>query len=324
MPARARGGVTPPNAARPAPCARRAVGSPPAVPPAPGPAGAPRTAAVLRPARAARWRRAPCTCPPRATAAGSPPSAATVGPRSSGRSSSPTCRRLPATAARKDDVRLRTRAAAERDGGDGDRDMLVATGVRKVYRTGALEVEALRSLDLTVARGEFVAVMGPSGSGKTTLLNCLSGLDDIDGDRSSSRDRTSTPCATRPAPPTVPAAWGSSSRRTTSYPCRVGGRGTSSCRCCSTASLRSALAGHRDAGPCRAVPSPRPPPQRAVGRRAACDDRRALVNEPAIVGRRSPPATWTRVHRRPCPGAARRAARRRSHPAAGHPRCRHR
>jgi putative ABC transport system ATP-binding protein len=57
---------------------------------------------------------------------------------------------------------------------------LVASGVSKVYRTGAESVEALRDLDLTVAQGEFVAVMGPSGSGKTTLLNCLSGLDDID------------------------------------------------------------------------------------------------------------------------------------------------
>jgi len=60
-------------------------------------------------------------------------------------------------------------------------DLLVADKVRKVYRTAAGEVEALRGLDLTVGEGEFVAVMGPSGSGKTTLLNCLSGLDDIDG-----------------------------------------------------------------------------------------------------------------------------------------------
>lgn len=58
--------------------------------------------------------------------------------------------------------------------------LLVASGVRKVYRTGSGEVTALDDLDLTVARGELVAVMGPSGSGKTTLLNCLSGLDDID------------------------------------------------------------------------------------------------------------------------------------------------
>ena len=59
-------------------------------------------------------------------------------------------------------------------------DLLVATGVRKIYRTGSGEVPALVDLDLTVGRGELVAVMGPSGSGKTTLLNCLSGLDDID------------------------------------------------------------------------------------------------------------------------------------------------
>ncbi len=59
--------------------------------------------------------------------------------------------------------------------------MLVATGVTKVYRTAALEVPALRSVDLTIERGRFLAVMGPSGSGKTTLLNCLSGLDEIDG-----------------------------------------------------------------------------------------------------------------------------------------------
>lgn len=58
--------------------------------------------------------------------------------------------------------------------------ILSARGVRKIYRTGAEEVEALRSVDLTVSAGEFLAVMGPSGSGKTTLLNCLSGLDDID------------------------------------------------------------------------------------------------------------------------------------------------
>ena len=64
-----------------------------------------------------------------------------------------------------------------------DGAILVAEGVRKVYRSGGDEVVALHGLDLKVGRGEFVAVMGPSGSGKTTLLNCLSGLDEIDAGR---------------------------------------------------------------------------------------------------------------------------------------------
>ena len=61
--------------------------------------------------------------------------------------------------------------------------LLVADRVRKTYRTGAEEVEALRDVELVVHEGEFVSIMGPSGSGKTTLLNCCSGLDDIDGGR---------------------------------------------------------------------------------------------------------------------------------------------
>jgi putative ABC transport system ATP-binding protein len=61
--------------------------------------------------------------------------------------------------------------------------ILVADGVRKVYRSGGTDVLALKGLDLTVPHGQFLAVMGASGSGKTTLLNCLSGLDEIDEGR---------------------------------------------------------------------------------------------------------------------------------------------
>jgi putative ABC transport system ATP-binding protein len=62
-----------------------------------------------------------------------------------------------------------------------DDDLIIqATGVQKVYHTGQVSVMALRGVDLSVRRGEMVAVMGPSGCGKTTLLNCLSGLDTAD------------------------------------------------------------------------------------------------------------------------------------------------
>jgi putative ABC transport system ATP-binding protein len=49
--------------------------------------------------------------------------------------------------------------------------------ISKVYDTGKIQVEALKTIDLAVARGEFVAVVGPSGSGKSTLLNLLGCLD---------------------------------------------------------------------------------------------------------------------------------------------------
>src|ERR1700730_15051933 len=52
--------------------------------------------------------------------------------------------------------------------------------VRKVYRTGPIEVPALRGLSLRVAAGDFLAIAGPSGCGKTTLLNIIGGLDRAD------------------------------------------------------------------------------------------------------------------------------------------------
>jgi putative ABC transport system ATP-binding protein len=63
---------------------------------------------------------------------------------------------------------------------ESDGPIVEARAVHKTYDTGAVRVEALRGIDLVLARGEMVAIMGPSGCGKTTLLNCLSGLDSID------------------------------------------------------------------------------------------------------------------------------------------------
>jgi len=59
-----------------------------------------------------------------------------------------------------------------------DGDVVQLRGVRKAYNVGTpIETEVLHGIDLTLARGEFCAVMGPSGSGKSTLLNIVGLLD---------------------------------------------------------------------------------------------------------------------------------------------------
>lgn len=52
--------------------------------------------------------------------------------------------------------------------------MLYVKNLKKSYSVGKKNYPVLKGVDLTVAKGEFVAVMGPSGSGKSTLLNCIS------------------------------------------------------------------------------------------------------------------------------------------------------
>ena len=91
-----------------------------------------------------------------------------------------------------------------------------ARGVRKTYDTGTVAVRALRGVDLSVGRGEMVAIMGPSGCGKTTLLNCLSGLDDVDeGEVMIEGVAALGADAIASAPTTARVAWASSSSSTT-------------------------------------------------------------------------------------------------------------
>jgi putative ABC transport system ATP-binding protein len=58
--------------------------------------------------------------------------------------------------------------------------MITLTDIHKSYATGANQLHVLKGINLTIARGEMVAVMGSSGSGKSTLLNILGLLDSYD------------------------------------------------------------------------------------------------------------------------------------------------
>jgi putative ABC transport system ATP-binding protein len=65
---------------------------------------------------------------------------------------------------------------------------LQGLGLTKVYRTGSVEVHALRGVNLALREGELVVLLGPSGSGKSTLLNILGGLDSPSDGRVQFRD----------------------------------------------------------------------------------------------------------------------------------------
>ena len=59
------------------------------------------------------------------------------------------------------------------------KDFICFQNVRKVYRTGEVNIEALRDVNFTVNEGEFCVIVGASGAGKTTILNILGGMDTL-------------------------------------------------------------------------------------------------------------------------------------------------
>jgi putative ABC transport system ATP-binding protein len=73
--------------------------------------------------------------------------------------------------------------------------IFVAEALTKVYRSGEVEIWALRGVDLELFEGEMAVFLGPSGSGKSTLLNIMGGLDQASSGKVRFRDTDLTACS---------------------------------------------------------------------------------------------------------------------------------
>src|SRR5712672_2516402 len=71
---------------------------------------------------------------------------------------------------------MRLRLCPMIDGAAAGVPIIEIRDLKKTYHAGDVDVHALRGVNLSVAKGEFLSVVGPSGSGKSTLFNILGGL----------------------------------------------------------------------------------------------------------------------------------------------------
>jgi len=78
---------------------------------------------------------------------------------------------------RKEKKKIKSEIKQDKKAGKDYDHLIVVENLHKTYLLGTTAVAALRGVDLTIDKGDFVDIMGPSGSGKTTLLNLIGGLD---------------------------------------------------------------------------------------------------------------------------------------------------
>jgi ABC-type lipoprotein export system ATPase subunit len=166
--------------------------------------------------------------------------------------------------------------------------------VRKVYRRGAEQVQALRGVSLALSAGELVALMGPSGSGKSTLLSVMCGWEAPDaGELEWSHGLAAAPPWAELA--VVPQALGLveelSLRENIALPVRLAARGR---RARAEAGRTAELLGMLGLGEL----AERPPREASLGEQQRAAVARALVLEPRLVLADEPSAhqdrTWAR------------------------------
>ncbi len=78
---------------------------------------------------------------------------------------------------RQERKQVKTELKQQKEVGKDYEHLIVVENLHKTYLLGTTAVAALRGVDLTIDKGDFIDIMGPSGSGKTTLLNLIGGLD---------------------------------------------------------------------------------------------------------------------------------------------------